>query len=101
MSTITWLHISHLHLRPPKPPEPGPLPYDVNVVLRSFLNDVAKRIEEDGLRPDFIAVTGDVAFSGKAEEYELARRFFDDLLGVTGLGKERLFPSKCWIMPGR
>jgi hypothetical protein len=46
-------------------------------------------------------VTGDVAFSGKAEEYELARRFFDDLLGVTGLGKERLFPSKCWIMPGR
>jgi hypothetical protein len=41
MSTITWLHISDLHLRPPKPPEPDPLPYDVNVVLRSFLNDVA------------------------------------------------------------
>jgi hypothetical protein len=32
MSRITWLHISDLHLRLPTPPEPDPLPYDVNAV---------------------------------------------------------------------
>ena len=31
-------------------------------------------------------------FSGKPAEYALARAFLDDLLAVTGLGKERLFP---------
>ena len=54
-----------------------------------------ERITSDGLRPDFIAVSGDIAFSGAPEEYGLARQFFDELLEATDLPKTRLF-----IVPG-
>ena len=85
---ITWLQISDLHLR-------GSRAYDANVVLKALLRDVGERIKEDELRPDFVAVTGDLAFSGKPAEYELVRRFLDELLRVTGLDKGRLF-----LVPG-
>lgn len=83
--TITWLHISDLHLRNSRA-------YDANIVLKALLRDVGERIAQDGLRPDFVAVTGDLAFTGKPAEYELVRQFLDELLRVTGLGKGRLFP---------
>lgn len=86
--TITWLHLSDLHFR-------GSRAYDENIVLQALLRDVAERIQTDGLRPDFIAITGDVAFSGKQDEYDLARLFFDKLLTTTGLPCERLF-----VVPG-
>ena len=88
MDTITWLHISDLHFRAKQT-------YDSNIMQGALLKDVAERIQEDALRPDFIAVTGDVAFSGQADEYDVARKFFDDLLKITGLDKERLF-----VIPG-
>jgi hypothetical protein len=31
--------------------------------------------ERDGFIPDYIFITGDLAFSGKAQEYEIARHF--------------------------
>jgi hypothetical protein len=40
---------------------------------------------------DFILVTGDLAFSGKAEEYHLVRGFLDDLSVASGVPKERIF----------
>jgi 3',5'-cyclic AMP phosphodiesterase CpdA/tetratricopeptide (TPR) repeat protein len=90
MSTITWLHLSDLHFRE------GELhTWNEDVVLRSLLKDVEESIEKDGLRPDFIVVTGDIAFSGKKAEYALARRFFDDLLQTTETSKARLF-----LVPG-
>ncbi|MBN1889698.1 MAG: hypothetical protein JW850_17005, partial [Thermoflexales bacterium] len=64
MSTITWLHLSDLHFRPSQS-------YDANIVLKSLLQDVKDRLQ-DGLKPDLIVVTGDVAFSGQADEYQLA-----------------------------
>jgi 3',5'-cyclic AMP phosphodiesterase CpdA len=88
MSTLTWLHLSDLHFR-------ATHAYDENIVLQALLRDVTDRIQQDGLRPDFVAVSGDIAFSGQPAEYELARRFFDDLLATTGLGKDRLF-----LVPG-
>jgi predicted phosphodiesterase len=88
MSTVTWLHISDLHFRASQT-------YDANVVLRALLLDVAERMAEDRLCPDFIVVTGDIAFSGQAAEYALAGVFFDELLKTTGLTKERLF-----LVPG-
>ena len=88
MNTITWLHVSDLHFRTSQA-------YDANVVLRALLRDVAERIEQEGLQPDFLAVSGDIAFSGQPAEYDLARRFFDDLLRTTELPKERLF-----LVPG-
>jgi 3',5'-cyclic AMP phosphodiesterase CpdA len=85
---VTWLHISDLHFSTEQT-------YDANVVLQALLQDISERIQQDGLCPDFIAVTGDIAFSGKSDEYDLAQRFFDDLLVRTKLSKNRLF-----IVPG-
>jgi 3',5'-cyclic AMP phosphodiesterase CpdA len=88
MSTFTWLHISDLHFHASQA-------YDADVVLRELLQDVAQRFEQDGLRPDLILASGDLAFSGKPDEYTAARHFFDRLLAATGLSKERLF-----LVPG-
>ncbi|MBN2006241.1 MAG: metallophosphoesterase [Anaerolineae bacterium] len=87
-SNLTWLHLSDLHFRESRN-------YDETIVLKELLRDVAERIEEDNLRPDFIVVTGDIAFSGKPEEYQLAGSFFDKLLETTKLSRERLF-----VVPG-
>jgi 3',5'-cyclic AMP phosphodiesterase CpdA len=88
MTMLTWLHISDLHFRASQT-------YNANVVLRALLRDIAERIQADGLRPDFIAATGDVAFSGQPDEYKLAREFFETLLAATGVPRDRLF-----VVPG-
>jgi len=88
MNTLTWLHLSDLHFRASQA-------YNSNVVLKALLRDIRERIQKDGLRPDFIAVTGDIAFSGHPAEYALARAFLDDLLAATDLPRERLF-----LVPG-
>lgn len=88
MSAITWLHISDLQFSTSST-------YDANVVLQALLGDIEKRIEWYCLRPNFITVTGDIAFAGKPVEYDLARQFFDELLLSTTLNKSRLF-----LIPG-
>ena len=90
MPTITWLHLSDLHFK-----ADALTKWDQDIVLRSLLEDVVRREEEDGLKPDFIVVSGDIAHSGAPEEYALASAFFDDLLKTTGLDKDRLF-----VVPG-
>jgi predicted MPP superfamily phosphohydrolase len=86
--TITWLHLSDLHFRESRA-------YDENIVLRALLRDVTERIRADGLRPDFIIISGDIAFASRPEEYAMAKQFLDDLLKTAGLPKERLF-----LVPG-
>ena len=43
------------------------------------------------MAPDFILLTGDVAFSGRASEYLLAERFIESLCVAARLEKERVF----------
>jgi predicted MPP superfamily phosphohydrolase len=88
MNTLTWLHLSDLHFRASQA-------HNSNVVLKALLRDIRERIQKDGLHPDFLAVTGDIAFSGQPAEYALARAFLDDLLAATDLPRERLF-----LVPG-
>ena len=90
MSTLTWLHLSDLHFR-----SGDDRAWDRNVVLRPLLIDIKERMAADYLRPDLILVSGDIAFSGQPVEYVLAKQFFDELLKVTGLPKDRLF-----VVPG-
>jgi hypothetical protein len=52
-------------------------------------------MEEYELAPDLILVSGDIAFSATPAEYNLAHAFFDDILTVTKLPKNRLF-----VVPG-
>jgi 3',5'-cyclic AMP phosphodiesterase CpdA len=86
-SAITWLHLSDLHFRDSDQ-------YDRSVVVGALWRDL-EHWEDLAISPDFIAITGDIAYSGKAYEYEFASDFLDKLLIKTGLGKDRLF-----LVPG-
>ena len=85
--SLTWLHISDFHIR-------GGDPYDRDVVLQALVKSVAGYAQR-GRAPDLIFATGDIANSGKADEYTLAGQFFDDLLRAANLNKTRLF-----VIPG-
>ena len=84
---FTWLHVSDFHIRSGDP-------YDRDVVLRALTKSV-KDFRERGRRPDLIFATGDIAFSGKTAEYELATQFFDDLIEAAGLKRRNLY-----VIPG-
>src|SRR3954451_20195869 len=84
---ITWLHISDFHIRSGDP-------YDRNVVLRALVSSV-QDFRRRGRSPDLVFATGDIAYSGKAAEYELATAFFDHLLAAAGLERRHLF-----VIPG-
>ena len=88
--TITWLHLSDFHFRASEQHT-----WNENIVLRALLEDVQVCIAKEGLVPDLILVSGDIAFSGVAAEYALARDFLEQLRAVTELPKERLF-----VVPG-
>ena len=91
MSTISWLHLSDLHFEAKEKST-----WDANVVLKELLVDLQGPVRQQyGLSLDLILVTGDIASSGAHDEYLLAQKFFDSLLEVTNLPKERLF-----IVPG-
>lgn len=92
---LTWLHLSDLHFKA------------VGGSARSsadqFSQQVAcqkllKHLQEDSClarRPQFVLMTGDVAFSGKAREYEEAHAFFDKLSNLLSVA-----PQKFFFVPG-
>jgi 3',5'-cyclic AMP phosphodiesterase CpdA len=84
METITWLHLSDFHFR-------ASHAYDQNIVLKALIRDIRERVHDDHLQPNFLVLSGDLAFAGLAEEYTLAGQFLDDVLQATGLPKDRLF----------
>lgn len=85
--TLTWLHVSDFHFKDDDS-------YDRDVILRSLISAIEKARLKDSC-PDCIFVTGDVAHSGREQEYAKASDFFDKLRKVTVLDKNRLF-----IVPG-
>ena len=86
--TLTWLHVSDFHFK-------NDDSYDRDVVLNSLISAVEEKVRLEGICPDCIFVTGDVAHSGREQEYAAASDFFDKLRKVTALDKNRLF-----IVPG-
>ena len=89
-SIITWLHISDLHFKTEKL-------WNSEVVLQHLIDDVENRkeIAPSLEKLDFIFVTGDIAFSGKKEQYQRAMEFLKKLKQVTGVRKDRTF-----VVPG-
>ena len=61
-----------------------------DVVLEALCKSVAQGCG-DNVAPDFILLTGDVAFSGHAPEYRLAEQFIESLCVAARLAKERVF----------
>jgi 3',5'-cyclic AMP phosphodiesterase CpdA len=64
---IRILHLSDFHLR-------EKTRWDSDPVLDG-LAETIRRIVAEGPKPGVVAITGDIAFSGKAAEYEVARRW--------------------------
>jgi predicted phosphodiesterase len=61
-----------------------------DVVLRAMCDDIArKRCEGESF--DFVLATGDLAFSGKADEYKFVADFFDALSTASGVPKAKIF----------
>lgn len=83
MREIAWLQVSDVHIRQRDE-------WSQDVVLRAMADSIRKR-RGQGLALDFILATGDLAFSGKQDEYELVKHFFDELVSASGVPKERIF----------
>jgi predicted phosphodiesterase len=80
---IGWIHISDLHL------ESGAEAWSQDVVLRALHQAI---LDRKGRRPvHFIVATGDLAYSGQADQYERVGRFFDAITKASGLNREALF----------
>lgn len=90
MAGLTWLHLSDWHQKG--------MEFDRKVVRDALLEDIKKRrdIHTDLEKLDFLVFSGDLAFSGKKEEYKAAKKYLlDPLLDASGLDKSRIF-----IVPG-
>ncbi len=67
INSITWVHLSDLHFRASVLHT-----WDQDIVTKNLLDDLEKQISDSDLKPDFILVSGDIAFSGHPSEYETA-----------------------------
>lgn len=95
---LTFLHISDLHLRTYEDPPNGlsaaprsDLDDDLRTQLLRDVGRLAQRVGAFG----GILVSGDVAFSGKSEEYAVANNYLSRLCTQIGC-KE----SGVWVIPG-
>ena len=88
LDKFSWLHVSDFHFK-----AGGDL-FSQKVSTDALLVDIPLRLS--GEHPlQFVVVTGDIAFSGKPSEYELAAEFFKSLASTLGLGMDRIF-----VVPG-
>ncbi|KJV07562.1 metallophosphoesterase [Methylocucumis oryzae] len=95
-NTLTWLHLSDLHLTAkPKDQDWTVKSINQDTVIRSLLEAIDNLLIKKDIHPDLIFITGDVVFSGKSDEYQVAEEFCKQLLTITGLSKQQLF-----IVPG-
>ena len=60
-----------------------------DVVLRAMCEDIERQRVE--LAVDFILVSGDLAYSGKAEEYVLVGQLFDEITIASGVPTDHIF----------
>jgi formylglycine-generating enzyme required for sulfatase activity/3',5'-cyclic AMP phosphodiesterase CpdA/energy-coupling factor transporter ATP-binding protein EcfA2 len=78
MSEITILHLSDIHFKRNKDEKNRASRKDVQEKL---IEAVSAHAKEHGA-PDFVAVTGDIAFSGKKKEYDEALDFLKKLKAI-------------------
>jgi len=71
---VRILHLSDMHFQ--SSPGSG---WDSAPVLLS-VGPAVRELVEAGLEPDVVAITGDIAYSGTAAEYEMASQWIDNVL---------------------
>ena len=80
---MRWLHLSDFHLK-------SDAPYDQDTVLQALINSLPDLVERYG-KPDLLILSGDLAHSGKKQQYDEAGAFLRDVISILGLQKERVF----------
>ncbi|MBV5346694.1 metallophosphoesterase, partial [bacterium] len=91
---VRILHLSDLHFR-------ADTAWDREPVLRHLAAAIGAEVAQ-GLAPDLVAITGDLAHSGKAAEYALARRWLAEALWPTLSAKDAppLPRDRLLLVPG-
>src|SRR6267154_1543501 len=90
-SSLNLLHLSDIHFRKG---ESGDV-YDLDTDLRNELERDVERLRTRLGRIEGILVTGDIAYAGKKEEYEIARVWLEKLCNLLGCAHEAV-----WTVPG-
>lgn len=85
---IRFLHVSDFHLRPARVAR-----YEQDRVLDGLVQFLER--DRAGFPLDLVFVTGDLAFSGRPEEFTLVAELLARVLEVTGVPSEHLF-----VVPG-
>lgn len=86
--SLLLLHLSDIHFREPYCLN---LDSDQDHVIRSaLLSDIKRMCEKIG-NVDAIIVSGDIAFKGHSEEYEVARKWFNEVAKNAGCLKSSIF----------
>ncbi len=88
---FSWLHLSDVHFGHPNIAHR----WDQALVLDALRRDIAGHASRGVPSPAAIVVTGDIAFSGAAEQYASARAWLLDLAALLKLGLEHVF-----LVPG-
>jgi predicted MPP superfamily phosphohydrolase len=96
---IVWLHLSDLHLCPPK------TGWDADRVLGTLQDDFRLMEEEYKIRPHFLFFTGDIAFGNVgsrlgetiAGQYDVARDFLDR---IRSSFSNEIPKSNTFVVPG-
>jgi len=91
---VRLLHLSDIHLR-------AGSAWDANPVLRDLARFIAGEVRH-GLVPDLVAVTGDLAQAGAADEYDLAGDWLSRVLWpvLTGDASKPLPCDRLLLVPG-
>ncbi|HNG94796.1 MAG TPA: metallophosphoesterase [Acidobacteriota bacterium] len=87
--TLSWLHLSDIHFGEAQGT-------GRDAVLNRLIDDVRELRERDQLAPDLIFITGDIAWSGKPNQYEKqAKPFLEKLQAAADVE-----PSRIFLIPG-
>ncbi|MCB0336065.1 MAG: metallophosphoesterase [Bdellovibrionales bacterium] len=87
---LRFLHLSDVHFR-----KKSGNSYDVDTDLRNELEIDCKAFSEKHGAPDAILVTGDVAFSGSRDEYQIAAEWLRKLCELVSCSE-----TAVWCVPG-
>lgn len=83
----TFIHISDIHFV-----KTSGDPYDIDDELRqAMLNDLNNFARQEFEQVNGVLVCGDLAFSGQAEEYEIACQFLENVIKVFSLEKKDIY----------
>ena len=88
MPKVIWFHFSDLHYNTKDA-------FNRQAVISALWMDITRQLQA-GLLPHFITVTGDLAYSGKDEEYKLVERDF--LIPL--LERTSVLRNRCYFVPG-